>query len=624
MKRSAAVPATERQYGIRTLVRYALPYRPSLITGIVFALAANAAVLSQPILIGRVLRRVLTREPIAMAVLELVGVFIGGTIVAALAAFVIGRTGEAVVRDLRIRMGSKLLRLPLAEHDRRRSGDLLSRASSDIMLLRSVLTTGPVVFVVGIVSVAGSIALMAYTNALLLGITLAAVVATFVLMGLILPRAKTAMLAAQQGVGRLIGVLDRSLRAIRTVKASRAEDREEQSVREQAQAAFQSGIEVAGVQAIVGPAMNLGVQGSMLLVLGIGGERVASGQLSIADLITFLLYLTTLAVPLANLMQFLNDLQKALAALQRVEEILALPSEPVGQGAAGVTVVTQPGALPVTFDSVTFGYDSAGDGRTILRELSFAIPAGSHTAIVGSSGAGKSTMLSLIERFYSATSGVVRIGDADVQSIPLPELRGLVSYVEQETPVLAGTIGENIRYAHPGASDEDVRRAVDRARLTDLLGRLPAGLDTSVGDAGVLMSGGERQRIAIARALVGNPQILLLDEATSQLDARNELAMRETIRAVAGSESTVVTVAHRLSTVIDADQILVIDQGQLVGSGRHLELLQTSPAYRELVQGQLLSTAPDDGPALGGGLADDEPEVVAAADEATARRFGWW
>jgi ABC-type multidrug transport system fused ATPase/permease subunit len=474
------------------------------------------------------------------------------------------------------------------------------------------------------VSVAGSIALMAYTDALLLGITLAAVLVTFLLMGLILPLAKTAMLMAQQGVGQLLGVLDRSLRAIRTVKASRAEEREEQSVRDQATVAFRSGTKVAGVQAIVGPAMTLGVQGSMLLVLGIGGERVASGRMSIADLITFLLYLTTLAVPLANLMQFLNDLQKALAALQRVAEILELPAEPVGQAADGQAVVTETGALPVAFESVTFGYGSAGDGRTILRDVSFVIPAGSRTAIVGPSGAGKSTVLALIERFYPAGSGSVRVGGADVQSIPLAELRGLVSYVEQETPVLAGTIEENIRYAHPEASDAEVREAVERARLADLLGRLSAGLDTSVGDAGVLMSGGERQRIAIARALVGNPQVLLLDEATSQLDAKNELAMRETIRAVAGPGSTVITVAHRLSTVVDADQILVLDQGQVVGSGRHADLLRTSPVYRELVQGQLLATAQEDELAdPAGALADAEYEVVAAADENTARQLGW-
>jgi ABC-type multidrug transport system fused ATPase/permease subunit len=290
-------------------------------------------------------------------------------------------------------------------------------------------------------------------------------------------------------------------------------------------------------------------------------------------------------------------------------------------------VLTETGALPISLESVTFGYEATGGGRNILDNVSFEIPAGSHTAIVGSSGAGKSTVLSLIERFYTATSGSVRVGPADVRDIPLPELRGLVSYVEQESPVLAGTIGENIRYARPGASEEDVGRALERARLTDLIDRLPDGLDTTVGDAGVLMSGGERQRIAIARALVGRPQVLLLDEATSQLDARNELAMRETIRAVAGPATTVVTVAHRLSTVVDADQILVLDQGRVVGSGRHDDLLAASPVYAELVQSQLITTALDEGTqavtSAAAAVPDEEYDVVAAADEKTARLFGW-
>jgi ABC-type multidrug transport system fused ATPase/permease subunit len=256
--------------------------------------------------------------------------------------------------------------------------------------------------------------------------------------------------------------------------------------------------------------------------------------------------------------------------------------------------------------------------------VSFRVPPGTHTAIVGPSGAGKSTALALVERFYEAEGGHVLVDGRDVAETPLNELRRMIAYVEQETPVLAGTVAENVRYACPGATDEEVASVVAQVGLSGLVERLPEGMDTDVGDAGVLMSGGERQRIAIARALLGSPRVLLLDEATSQLDALNEMAMRETVRGITGPDCTVVTVAHRLSTVVDADQIIVLSGGRVAGSGTHEELLATSEVYRDLVQGQLLPAAPPEPPSLA--LApppplaaeDEEPEVLAAGLDALA------
>src|SRR5690606_22898925 len=221
------------------------------------------------------------------------------------------------------------------------------------------------------------------------------------------------------------------------------------------------------------------------------------------------------------------------------------------------------------------------DGAPVLRDVSFTVPDGTMTALVGPSGAGKSTVLALIERFYDVTAGAVRVAGVDVRDQPRHALRARLGYVEQEAPVLAGTIRENLLLAAPGATEEQLLAALARVNLADLVGRSPEGLAAQVGEAGVLLSGGERQRLAIARALLAAPPILLLDDPTSHLDARNEAALRDAIGAAAVGRTTII-VAHRLSTVVDADQIVVLDQGRVVAVGRHEELAATSPLYREL------------------------------------------
>ncbi|MHA6757807.1 ABC transporter ATP-binding protein [Streptacidiphilus sp. PAMC 29251] len=633
MSTSAPPPPTQPpQYpeGLRGLLRFAGERRGPLLTALVLVLLADAATLVQPLITGRLLSTVGTGRPLLGIVLTLVAIFIAAAILAGFGGYVLSRTGEAVVRDLRVRLGAHLLYMRIAEHDQRRAGDLLSRASGDTMMVRSIVTSGPVTAITGAVTFVASIVLMALVDLTLLGATLATMAVSFGIVFAILPRVKPAAIQTQQGVGRLIACLDRSLRAIRTVKASRAEDRELREIEVQARSAYEGGLKLAVIQSLITPAITLGVHGSFLVVLGLGGGQVATGHLSIAHLITFLLYLTTLAVPLVSIGQLMSDLQRGLVSFNRINEILDLRLEDLqpadlelqemltefetvahaaGGGAGG-------GAAEIRFEEVRFGYLE----RPILNGVSFRIPPGSHTAIVGPSGAGKSTVLSLVERFYETDGGRVLVDGLDVTEVPLNGLRRMIAYVEQETPVLAGTVGANIRYACPEADDAAVAAVVARVGLTGLIERLPQGLDTDVGDAGVLMSGGERQRISIARALLGAPRVLLLDEATSQLDALNELAMRETVRSVAGPSCTVVTVAHRLSTVVDADQIIVLAAGKVAGSGTHSELLASNEVYRDLVQGQLLSV----GTALAAAEEDldleleldDGPEVLAAGVDA--------
>jgi ABC-type multidrug transport system fused ATPase/permease subunit len=251
----------------------------------------------------------------------------------------------------------------------------------------------------------------------------------------------------------------------------------------------------------------------------------------------------------------------------------------------GVGALPRPGSMPaaLSFHGVSYGYSDV----PVLREVTFTVPRGSKTAIVGPSGAGKSTLLSLIERFYEPDSGTIRLAGVEVSTMTRAQTRSNIGYVEQDSPVLAGTIRENLLLGAPDADDAACAAVLASVNLTPILRRDPAGLDAQVGEDGILLSGGERQRLAIARALLSSPQLLLLDEPTASLDGRNERALREAIDAVA-QDRTLIVVAHRLATVVDADQILVLEHGEVQAVGTHLELVDSSPLYRELAAHQLL------------------------------------
>jgi ABC-type multidrug transport system fused ATPase/permease subunit len=285
-----------------------------------------------------------------------------------------------------------------------------------------------------------------------------------------------------------------------------------------------------------------------------------------------------------------TQLQAGLGALQRIEEILALPDETAPDRPVHRPPVAADGhpAPAISFEGVTFAYPG---GRPVLRDVSFTVPRGGRIALVGPSGAGKSTVLALIERFYEIGGGVIRLDGTDVRDLPRDALRRRLGYVEQEAPVLAGTLRGNLLLAAPEATEDRLRAALDQVNLGGLVTRTPQGLDVEVGEGGVLLSGGERQRLAIARTLLADAPILLLDEPTSNLDARNEAALRDAIGAAA-RRRTLIVVAHRLSTVVDSDRIVVLDQGRVVAAGPHDELLGISPLYRELATHQLLVPQP--------------------------------
>jgi ATP-binding cassette subfamily B protein len=571
----------------RLLLGHARPYRRTLLVAAVISCVGGLAGLAQPLAAKAVIDALSANEPVLTPIILLTGLVVGAAVIAAIGTYLLERAAEGVVLVARRALIHRLLRLPVAQFDRLKPGDLLSRVTSDTTLLRTAATSTIVEAANGTLMIVGTIVLMALLDPVLLGVTLAVILVTVVLTGSVVPRIGRASELAQQAVGEMGAVLERALGAFRTVKASGAEDRENAVLDQAADRAWRQGVSVAAWSSMVGILARLSVHVSFLAVLGVGGARVADGTLPLSSLIAFLLYVFYMITPIAALVNAASDLQAGLAAVRRTRQVHILPTEPAAQGAPVTATATGPAS--VAFHGVSFSYP--GNRESVLNDISFQTPPGGMTAFVGPSGAGKSTIFALLERFYEPVAGSIVLDGRDVRDWPLAELRAAIGYVEQDAPVLAATLRDNLRLAAPHASDEDIHDVIVRTRLDDLLPRLPDGLDTMLGHRGITLSGGQRQRIAIARALLRRPRLLLLDEATSQLDAVNEHQLRQVVAELTRS-TTVLVAAHRLSTVTSADRILVLDAGRLRANGTHAHLISTDALYRQLAATQLLTTQP--------------------------------
>jgi ABC-type multidrug transport system fused ATPase/permease subunit len=565
------------------LLPYLLEHRRVLIWVILISVLGAATALAQPLLVSQVITIVEAGGDLNGLVSLLVALVVLGALLSGFGHYLLQRTGEGVVLSSRRALVRRLLQLPISEFDQRRTGDLVSRVGSDTTLLRAVLTQGLVEAIGGSLTFVGALIAMILIDPILLGLTVLVIAVSVVTVVLLSQRIRIASRTAQEKVGDLAAAVERAIGGIRTVRAANATEREIVAVEANARAAWAEGIKVARISALVVPISSIALQVSFLVVLGVGGFRVASGSIAVADLVAFILFLFLLISPLGQAFGAITSVNSALGALGRIQEVIGLPSESDGDVAVTPAVSTNSTAA-ISFDDVEFGYPDSTD---VLRGVTFSVPVGSRTALVGPSGAGKSTILSLIERFYDPTAGVIRMAGDDIRAIDRDELRGRIGYVEQDAPVLAGTLRENLLLGTPDATDEQCIAVLRSVNLSEVLDRSPAGLDAEVGENGVMLSGGERQRLAIARALLAAPPILLLDESTSSLDGVNEQLMRLAIDAVAENR-TLIVIAHRLSTVVDSDQIVVLDQGQVIGSGTHSELVASTPLYRDLAKHQLL------------------------------------
>ncbi|GAB3138262.1 ABC transporter ATP-binding protein [Micromonospora sonneratiae] len=601
MTTEAAMPQPGRRGAqwMRMLVAHVRPHGTTFIVAAVLLLTSSLLGLLQPLAAKGLIDSLTGGSPIGRALTVLMLLVVVAAILLGVGNYLMLRTAESIVLDGRRGLVQHLFRLSITSMRSQQPGDLLARVTTDTSMLRQIASQGLIDLLTGGVMLLGALLLMAVLDLVLLGITVAVVLLLVLLLAVIMPRIRTAALRAQESVGTMGAAVERVLGAFTTVKASGTEAVEMERVDVASREAYQQGLSLARWNSVAGTAAGLAIQVAFLVVLGVGGARVANGSMTVSALVAFLLYVAYLTHPVLQLVSANSFLQAGRAALTRIIEVTALPAEPLAlppSGPSPATTGSGPtrrtsggagdlGPASVIFDRVWFTYP--GRDEPAVRDLTLTVPASGLTALVGPSGSGKTTVLSLLERFYDPNRGRLWLDGRDLRRWDLNELRANIGYVEQDVAVLAGTLRENIAYATPGASEAEIRAVLRTTRLLPLLDQLGGDLDAEIKHRGVSLSGGERQRVAIARALLRRPRLLLLDEATSQLDATNEAALRDVIQEIS-HHTTVIVVAHRLSTVQDAAQIVVMQHGRARATGRHTTLLRTDPLYAELAAEQAL------------------------------------
>lgn len=506
-----------------------------------------------------------------LTIILVVSILIFQAILGGVTYFLMRRLGERVVANLRTELWQHVLFLHVPYYDAHESGETMSRITQDTSVVKELVTEQLVSFVSGIFSILGAVIVLLWIDWKMTLLMLIAVPITILATIPLAQKMNKIARANQDELATFSGLLGKVLSNIRLVKASQTEKVELEQGKMRIEQLYRYGLKEAKVLAILSPIMTLIMMIVLIVIFGYGGAQVASGAISSGELVAIIIYLVQIIVPFTQLATFFTALQKALGATDRIFGVFQEKLE--SNSGQSIPSTTQ----PIHFDNVHFQYNEL----EILKGMSFTLMPNETTAFVSSSGGGKTTIFSLIERFYNVTAGEIKYGKDNIEHFNLQEWRQLFGYVSQEAPLMNGTVRDNVLYGKKDATEEEVKQALIAAYAYDFVMNLENGLDTEVGEGGIKLSGGQKQRIAIARALLRNPQILLLDEATSNLDNESEREVQLAIQALKENRTTII-IAHRLSTITHANQILVFEQGELSGQGTHTELLDMHPYYKQL------------------------------------------
>lgn len=508
-------------------------------------------------------------------------VFIVQAVCDGFSTYFLSYAGQKVVASLRERMWFKLLRLPVRYFDEKTSGETVSRVVNDTGIVESLISDHFPQFVSGIITIVGSVVILLIMDWKMTLLMLISVpITTFIMipLGMKMQRISKTM---QDETASFTGHVQQTLSEIRLMKASNAEHTEKMKGLSGISKLFQYGLKEARIFALVSPFMHLVIMIVIVAIIGYGGIRVSEGTMSAGSLIAFLLYLFQIIFPITSFTMFFTQLQKAKGATERIIEIMHSEDE---EGQEGLEMDIS--NLPIHVENVTFTY--AG-GEPVLRGVSFDVDPGQMIAFVGPSGGGKTTMFGLLERFYEPDSGAINIGETPISKLSMKSWRSQIGYVSQDSPMMSGTIRENLCYGLDHADsidDQELWKVAEMAYADTFIKQFPEQLDTEVGERGVKLSGGQRQRIAIARAFLRDPKILMMDEATASLDSQSEAIVQQALARLMEGRTTFV-IAHRLSTIVNADQIMFIEKGEITGRGRHHELIASHALYREFAERQL-------------------------------------
>jgi ABC-type multidrug transport system fused ATPase/permease subunit len=562
----------------RRLLGFAAAHRRLLVWSIVLALAAQAFALAIPSFTGRAIDGAIRphdRASLWLWVWLIVGAgATSGTLMVA-RRLIAGRLSLNVEYDLRQSLYTHLQGMSFGFYDKHQTGQLLSRATSDVSAVRMFLSYGLVFITQYGASLIAASVLLLITSWQLALITFVLLPPIAIVATRYSRRSHPVLRDVQQRIADVTTHAEESIVGVRVVKAFAQEDAEGARFAERTERVFERELDSARIQARYSPLLDLLPQLAFAVIILAGGLLVIDGKLSLGGFISYNLYLALLIWPLRMIGMWIGQYQRAVASGERIFQVLDETSD--------ISDPPHPRDLPegggeIRFEGLTFGYDA---DRPVLRDLDLAVAPGSTIALIGRTGSGKTTLTSLIPRFYDPQQGRVLLDGADVRDLRLADLRGSIATVGEDTFLFSTTVAGNIAYGRPGATREDVVEAARKAQAHEFIEALPKGYDTIVGERGLTLSGGQRQRLSIARALLVDPRVLILDDATASVDATTEARIRLALQTVMEGRTTII-VAHRLSTIALADEIVVLEGGRVAARGRHDDLVDTNAVYAEI------------------------------------------